>query len=181
MGEIHLITGGVKSGKSSYALKLAEDLAGSSRVRFIATAHRGVGDDSLEQRIDRHIAERPTHWTLFEPPADIVEAITSPGDEAATILDCVTLWIGDLVSAPDYQHSSGTTGGTSGDVERLINALQTTDRPTLVITNEVGSGVAPPTTIGNDFADELGHANRLIATAADQVTLLVAGQPLRIK
>jgi adenosylcobinamide kinase/adenosylcobinamide-phosphate guanylyltransferase len=177
MGSIHLITGGVKSGKSSYALDLTSDAAGDSPVRFIATAHRGIGDDSLEQRIDRHIAERPSHWTLFEPPTDLIESVEQSGSEAMTIVDCVTLWIGDLVSDPNYDHSVGT----SEKVSNLVAALQASNRPTLVITNEVGSGVAPPTEIGNDYADELGTANRLIADTADQVTLLVAGQPLRIK
>lgn len=177
MGKIHLVTGGVKSGKSSFALRLADELAGKSTVRFIATAHRGIGDDSLDRRIDRHIEERPSHWTLFEPPTEIVESVTKPGEEVATVLDCVTLWIGDLMTAPNYDQSVGT----SADVNRLIEALQSSDRPMIVITNEVGSGVAPSTVIGNDYADELGTANRLIATAADRVTLLVAGQPLRIK
>jgi adenosylcobinamide kinase/adenosylcobinamide-phosphate guanylyltransferase len=177
MGSIHLITGGVKSGKSSYALDLALDAAGDSPVRFIATAHRGIGDESLEQRIDRHIAERPSYWTLFEPPADLVESVEQSGSEVMTILDCVTLWIGDLVSAPNYNHSVGTTE----KVNKLVAALKASDRSTLIITNEVGSGVAPPTEIGNDYADELGTANRLIADAAEHVTLLVAGQPLRIK
>ena len=57
MSTIHLITGGVKSGKSMYALQLAAEFAGDSQVRFVATAHRGVGDDSLDRRIDRHVAE----------------------------------------------------------------------------------------------------------------------------
>lgn len=177
MGSIHLITGGVKSGKSSYALGVASEFAGDSPVRFIATARRGVGDESLDRRIDRHIAERPDHWTLFEPPIGLIESITASGDEVLTVLDCITLWIGDLVSEPDY--SSAT--GASHHVEHLIEALQASERPTLVITNEVGSGVSPPTVVGNDYADELGTANRLIANTADQVTLLVAGQPLRIK
>ena len=177
MGSIHLITGGVKSGKSSYALQLANEFAGESPVRFVATARRGVGDDSLDRRIDRHIAERPDHWTLFEPPTGLLESITVSGEDAMAVLDCITLWIGDLVSESDY--SSATA--TSHHVARLIEALQASERPTLVITNEVGSGVAPPTVVGNEFADELGMANRLIANAADQVTLLVAGQPLRIK
>lgn len=177
MGSIHLITGGVKSGKSNYALRLASEFAGDSPVRFIATARRGIGDDSLDSRIDRHIAERPDNWTLFEPPAGLVESIAASGDEIMTVLDCITLWVGDLVSEPDYSNKTGT----SPHVKNLIAALQSSGPPALVITNEVGSGVAPPTVIGNDYADELGTANRLIAEVADQVTLLVAGQPLRIK
>ena len=89
----------------------------------------------------------------------------------------MTLWIGDLVSAVGYDHSTGT----ATRVDQLTEALIRSERDTLVITNEVGWGVAPPTTIGNDYADELGTANRLIADTADRVTLLVAGQPLRIK
>ncbi|NQW20377.1 MAG: bifunctional adenosylcobinamide kinase/adenosylcobinamide-phosphate guanylyltransferase [Chloroflexi bacterium] len=177
MGSIHLITGGVKSGKSSYALGLALEATGAAAARFIATAHRGIGDDSLEQRIDRHISERPSHWTSFEPPVELIASINQNGDEKINVLDCITLWIGDLVSASNYDH----TVGTYKQVFELISTLKNSTRPTLVITNEVGSGVAPPTTIGNDYADELGTANRLIADAADQVTLLVAGQPLRIK
>ena len=94
MGTVHLITGGVKSGKSRYALQLATEFAGDSPVRFIATAHRGAEDDSLDRRIDRHIAERPVHWTLFEPPEALVQAVRADGDEVMTIVDCVTLWVG---------------------------------------------------------------------------------------
>lgn len=177
MGAVHLITGGVRSGKSRYALQLAAEFAGDSPVRFIATARRGVGDDSLDRRIARHEAERPGHWTLFEPPSGLIEAVNADGDEAMTVVDCITLWVADLVSAPGYSHDVGT----SHHLEELIEALISCARPALVITNEVGSGVAPPTVVGNDFADELGSANRLIADAADRVTLLVAGQPLRIK
>ncbi len=177
MGTLHLITGGVKSGKSSYALQLAREFAGDSPVRFIATARRGVSDDSLDRRIERHAAERPGHWTLFEPPADLIESIGADDDEVMTIVDCITLWVGDLVSAPDYSHETDI----SNYVAELVGAIRLSARPTLVITNEVGSGVAPATVIGNDFADELGSVNRLIASAADRVTLLVAGQPLRIK
>lgn len=177
MGDIHLITGGVKSGKSRYALDLAIELSGASPVRFIATAQRGVGDESLDDRIDKHIAERPDHWTLFEPPIGPIEALNANGDEVVAVLDCVTLWVGELSSRPGYDHMVGI-----GDqVEELIDCLKSSVRPTLVITNEVGSGVAPPTVVGNDFADELGTANRLIADAAERVTLLVAGQALRIK
>ncbi|MEE8046599.1 MAG: bifunctional adenosylcobinamide kinase/adenosylcobinamide-phosphate guanylyltransferase, partial [Dehalococcoidia bacterium] len=140
-------------------------------------AHRGIGDKSLDLRIDRHKAERPSHWTLFEPPGDLIESIAAPGDEVMTILDCVTLWIGDLVATPEYEHSVGT----SHHVRKLVEVLELSERPTIVITNEVGAGVAPPTTIGNDFADELGTANSIIANAANADTLLVAGQPLRIK
>ena len=177
MGTVHLITGGVKAGKSRYALQLATEFAGDSTVRFIATAHRGVGDASLDRRIARHAAERPGHWSLFEPPADLIDAVSTDGDEVMTIVDCITLWVGNLVSAAGYAHEVGV----SDHVAELVDALRSSDRPALVITNEVGAGVAPPTVVGNDFADALGYANRLIADAADQVTLLVAGQPLRIK
>ena len=177
MGTVHLITGGVKSGKSGHALQLATEFAGDSPVRFIATAHRGIGDDSLDRRIRRHVAERPGHWILFEPPAGLVEAVGTGGDEVMAIVDCVTLWVGDLVSAPDYSHEAGI----SRHLDELVDAFRLSDRPVIVITNEVGWGVAPPTAVGNDFADELGNANRVIAEAADRVTLLVAGQPLQIK
>lgn len=177
MGTIHLITGGVKSGKSSYALQLATEFSGAAPVRFIATALRGIGDDSLDDRISRHVAERPTHWTLFEPPTSIIESLTADGEEVMAIVDCVTLLVGDLVSEAEYDHTVGISSHVAGFVE----LLRASPRPSLVITNEVGLGVSPPTTVGNDFADELGTANRMIGDAADQVTFLIAGQPLRIK
>jgi adenosylcobinamide kinase/adenosylcobinamide-phosphate guanylyltransferase len=177
VGSIHLITGGVKSGKSSFSLKLATEFAGVSPVRFIATARREAGDESLVRRIDRHVAERPANWTLYEPPVPLIGAVEADGDEVMTIVDCVTLWIGDLVSEPGYSQDVGV----ANHVAEFIEALREVDRPALVITNEVGLGVSPPTVVGNDFADELGTANRLIADVADEVTLLVAGQPLRIK
>ena len=107
----------------------------------------------------------------------MIAAVEAEGDEVMTILDCVTLWVGDLVTDPDFSPEVGV----SRYVAELVESLRLSARPSLVITNEVGSGVAPPTAVGNDFADELGVANRLLADTADRVTLLVAGQPLVIK
>lgn len=179
------VLGGVRSGKSRFALRMAKELAGGQPVRFIATAVRDSGDSSLSRRIERHQAERPQGWTTIEEPLDIAAALSSPGGEQVTLVDCLTLWLSNIMAqcgdadSPEFAERAHTE--VARRAEDLIAALNSQPRHVILIANEVGSGVAPPTVLGNIFADIQGETNQLAAAHASEVYHLVAGIAQRIK
>jgi adenosylcobinamide kinase/adenosylcobinamide-phosphate guanylyltransferase len=180
------VLGGVRSGKSRFALRTARELAGDGPVRFIATAVRHPGDSSLARRIERHRAERPPHWVTVEEPLDLPAALGRPGGEQVAVVDCLTLWLSNILmecgdaDAPEF--SERARSECSRRAQELVGVL---DRPqprhVILIANEVGSGVAPPTVLGNVFADVQGETNQLVAAHAAEVYHLVAGIAQRIK
>lgn len=168
----HLILGGARSGKSRHALTLAR--AWTGRVAFVATAE--ARDADLAARIARHRAERPTAWTTVEEPRDLVKACAETARVAnLLVVDCLTLWIANRMLGGD---GDAAILAGADDLARFIEA-----RPAalILVSNEVGEGVHPPTSDGLRYRDLLGQVNQRVAAAADEVTLMVAGIPLAIK
>ena len=167
----HLVLGGVRSGKSRFAIA---QLAPRSRVTFVATAE--PGDADMAQRIRRHREERPAHWTTVEEPYDLVRALEHlDGRANAVLVDCLTLWVANRLLR-----------GDPDDVilreSDALAALVARGRSEVVlVSNEVGEGVHPETADGLRFRDLLGLVNQRQAAACDCVTLMVAGLPLTIK
>jgi adenosylcobinamide kinase / adenosylcobinamide-phosphate guanylyltransferase len=165
-----LIVGGVRSGKSRYALQLA---ANAQRVTFIATAE--ARDAEMAQRIARHQQERPHHWETVEAPIALPETIlASEGD--FTLVDCLTLWASNLMEREEQNCER-----IHPHVDRLIQALQSASATTVLVSNEVGSGIVPESEMGRSYRDVLGSINQRVAAVADEVLLMVAGCPLVIK
>jgi adenosylcobinamide kinase/adenosylcobinamide-phosphate guanylyltransferase len=177
-----LVLGGVRSGKSAYAASRAEQLAGEGAVRFIATARK---EPSMQDRIERHRAGRPAGWVTVEEPLALAEAVSTPGDENVVLVDCLTLWLGNILLECGDPESAGFAQRAEAAVERrrapLLKALDERERPVVLVANEVGLGVTPPTRLGNVFADVQGDTNRLVAALADEVQFLVAGNAIRVK
>jgi len=177
-----LVLGGVRSGKSAYAAERATQLAGAGAVRFIATAR---AEPSMQDRIKRHRAERPSGWVTVEKPLALAEAISAPGDESVVLVDCLTLWLGNILVECGDPESPGFARRAETAVEMrrkpLLTTLENRDRPLVLVANEVGLGVTPPTRLGNVFADVQGETNRLVAVLSDEALFLVAGNPLRVK
>ncbi len=169
------ILGGARSGKSSYA----EDLAGSGRrVLFVATAE--AGDDEMVARIDAHRRSRPSDWDTLEEPLDLVGALSPLLSEYDTVvLDCLTLWVSNLM------HRSSDAGESAVDIpaeaERLLHCYEQGDASWIIVSNEVGLSLVPATPLGRAFRDELGRLNRIVASTADDVLLMVAGLPLDLR
>jgi len=168
----HLILGGARSGKSRFAL----DQARAERVRtaFLATAQ--AREAGMAARIARHRADRPADWTTVEEPVDPVAACRRlAGRHDLIVLDCLTLWVSNLLARGDGDESvlSAADGLAKFIGERVVSLI--------LVTNEVGAGVHPPTEIGLRFRDLLGRVNQRAAAAADRVTLMVAGLPVSIK
>ena len=164
-----LVTGGARSGKSRFALERATRL-GPPRW-FVATAE--AGDAEMTARIARHRAERGRRWRTVEAPlrlASIVRAAT----RGVVLIDCLTLWLANVMGDdPDRD--------VTAQIEKLITALGRRRTALVVVTNEVGMGIVPEHPLARAFRDAAGFMNQRVAAVADEVVLVVAGQPLRIK
>ncbi len=172
---LNLVLGGVRAGKSRYAQELAGD---SDRVLFVATAE--AGDEEMAARIQAHRAERPAAWSTLEEPIDLVTALTPLVPDFDTVLiDCLTLWVSNLLlQDPDHE---ATPAHIQSQARGLIDLYERGDASWIVVSNEVGLGVIPPTRLGRDYADALGRINQQFAAAADEVIVMVAGLPLDLK
>jgi adenosylcobinamide kinase/adenosylcobinamide-phosphate guanylyltransferase len=170
---IILILGGVRSGKSRYAQQLAQ---GSRRVTFVATAERR-GDEEMRQKIERHRAERPSHWTTVEEPINLARIIASAAtDSDVVLIDCLTFFASNLLEA----HGKNLALAQP-QIDDLCAALQSASCAVILVSNEVGSGVVPAYALGRRFRDLAGEINQRVAAVADTVLLMVAGLPLALK
>jgi adenosylcobinamide kinase/adenosylcobinamide-phosphate guanylyltransferase len=168
----HLVLGGARSGKSRHAVELARARGG--RVAFVATAE--AGDADMAARIARHRAERPAAWTTLEAPRALVETCAAAARAAdLVIVDCVTVWVANLLLGGAGEEA------IRAEAEALARLVAAARPPLLLVSNEVGAGVHPPTAQGMRFRDVLGGVNQRLAAAAPLVTLMVAGIPLAVK
>lgn len=159
-----MVLGGARSGKSALAVEIGRRHAGG--VTFVATSPPIDGD--LAGRIARHRAERPA-WPTIEEPVDVAGALLGAGDDLV-LLDCLTLWVNNLLRRGDSDAGIEALSATAATVAANRSA------PTVVITNEVGLGVHPETALGRRYRDVLGRVNQQWAGAADVALLLVAGR-----
>lgn len=174
------ITGGARSGKSALAERFARELGG--RVTFMATAV--VTDDEMRLRIEHHKRHRPADWNTVEEPLALDDALRGlKGKTDVILLDCLTVWLGNLLHAGEdqAQPSENLQQKLLSRVEELLAVIRESPFSVVVVSNEVGSGVVPPYSMGRFFRDVAGWANQLIARQADEVWLSVAGLPLRFK
>ena len=173
MKHITLITGGIKSGKSSYALKLAHE-TGANRA-FIATAE--AFDEDMKARIARHRGERGADFHTIEEPLDLVAALkNADGCFDCIVIDCLTLWLNNL-----YLNFA-----VDGKIEETAilsfrQALSEVRTPVIIVTNEVGLGIIPVDAAARHYMDHLGRLNAQIASLADDVMFMISGIPQKIK
>ncbi|MEM9144983.1 MAG: bifunctional adenosylcobinamide kinase/adenosylcobinamide-phosphate guanylyltransferase [Pseudomonadota bacterium] len=166
MAEMTLVLGGARSGKSARALALCP----APHV-FIATAE--ALDGEMADRIARHKAERGPDWALVEAPLALAEAVSEAAAPDTTLLiDCLTLWLSNLM-----HHGRGPEAETA----RLLAALGAAPGRAVLVSNEVGMGLAAMTELGRAFRDEQGWLNQRVAAAADRVEFVAAGLPLVLK
>jgi adenosylcobinamide kinase / adenosylcobinamide-phosphate guanylyltransferase len=169
-----LVLGGVRAGKSAFAVARARELGG--RVVFVATAE--AGDAEMAARIARHRAERPSSWRTVEVPVELPSTLLAlEGEADVVVVDCLNLWVANLLTTrPGLSDSDLLT--EAADLE----AAMTDPRYSLIlVSNEVGWGVHPETALGRRFRDALGLVNQAAARGASDVVLMVAGCPLVVK
>lgn len=164
------LIGGARSGKSLLATSLATRIG--APVMLIATAR--ADDDEMARRIEEHRLRRPQDWSVFEEPIDLAAAVLSAPDLATVVIDCVTLWISNLMVERDDAEISSAVGSA-------IDAIGGRTGETIVVSNEVGAGVVPMHAVGRRFRDLQGRANQSFASAAERAYLVVAGMTLRLQ
>lgn len=161
-----LLIGGARAGKSALALHRAREQGGS--VVFVATAE--ARDAEMAERIARHRAERAPAWATVEAPVDLAGALAAAPAEACVVVDCLTLWVANLLERADTEierlaaEAAGLAAGRAG--------------PTIAVSNEVGMGVVPASAMGRRYRDLLGRVNAVWAARAAAAALVVAGRPL---
>lgn len=165
-----IVLGGARSGKSALAEELGRRSGGP--VTYVATCPRIDGDDELDDRIDRHRAERPDDWVTIEEELDLAEAI----ERAAgfVVVDCLTLWVSNL------QYHGRTDDEIDTATRAALAAVRRRDGDTVVVSNEVGLGIVPSDPVTRRYRDALGRVNRAWAGAADRAVFLVAGRALAL-
>jgi adenosylcobinamide kinase / adenosylcobinamide-phosphate guanylyltransferase len=162
------LLGGARSGKSSLAVDLARKWRGP--VTFIATAE--AGDDEMAERIRLHQNERPRDWATLEAPLDVRSALDGVPQEAAIVLDCLSLWVANLLARGDEPAEIEAESAALSVVAAERHAL------TVVVSNEVGLGLVPATELGRRFRDVLGRINACWAAEAERAAFVVAGRSL---
>ncbi len=170
------ILGGARSGKSHFAQELAGKLG--DKVIFIATGE--PLDEEMQARIEEHKKARPRSWRTLEVPTDIGKWIEKQiGDAEVVIIDCLTLLISNLLSDElDYPEAERRV---IGEIDQLIACIDKLNATFIIVSNEVGMGLVPETKLGRIYRDLLGKANQLIAHQANDIYLMVAGIPTKVK
>ncbi|MDN5212216.1 bifunctional adenosylcobinamide kinase/adenosylcobinamide-phosphate guanylyltransferase [Fulvivirgaceae bacterium BMA12] len=166
---IYFITGGARSGKSSYAMKLAKDLA--ENPVYVATARHWDGD--FQDRIRRHQAERDEHWTSIEEQKEVSSLQL---ESRVAVIDCVTLWLTNFFV--DFEQDVDKSFEA---VKQEIDKLKTKNTTFIIISNEIGMGVHAETATGRKFTDLQGWANQYLAKNADKAIFMVSGLPMILK
>lgn len=174
---IHFVTGGARSGKSNYAKGLAENF---SSVTFVATAI--AFDESMKQRIMRHQQDRPANWQTLEQ----WHSFSEPFNTDCVLVDCITLMVSNLMLKGEIDFDKLT----QEEIEKLeqnvffeLDGLlkEAEGKELILVSNEVGLGLAAPTAVGNIFRDIAGRVNQYLAQQADRVVFMVSGIPLIVK
>ena len=178
-----LITGGARSGKSSFARELA--IKSGKPVLFVATAE--AIDEEMRRRIEKHRKERPANWRTLEAYTHVGSRILREISETQTVIvDCVTLLINNVLlqySDPAGERIDDITAekAVMAEISELVDAIDCVKASFIIVTNEVGLGLVPPNKMGRLYRDLLGTANQMLAQCADEVYLMVAGIPIVIK
>jgi adenosylcobinamide kinase/adenosylcobinamide-phosphate guanylyltransferase len=164
-----LILGGARSGKTAYALALAQ--RSGLKKWMIATA--ASEDQEMSERIAQHKKERGLDWGLAEERIRLVDVLqTHARRDRIVVVDCLTLWLSNLA----FEQFD-----LAAETSRLSEAVSSLDGPVIFVSNEIGLGLVPETRLGRSFRDAQGRLNQALAQACDKVTFVAAGLPLHLK
>ena len=186
LAERKLVLGAARSGKTNHAILLAQSLSSklsgerAGGVTYVATAQ--ALDPEMAKRIQLHRAERPESWITLEAPRDLAQALRSIASDRIILVDCLTLWLSNALLA-DFDESNPMRPLPTWDRERssFLQWLADFSGNVLLVSNEVGAGIVPMSSLARRFQDEQGRINQAVAAICESVTLVVAGIPVRIK
>jgi adenosylcobinamide kinase/adenosylcobinamide-phosphate guanylyltransferase len=178
MSHMILVTGGARSGKSAYAQRLAEALPGPRA--YVATCP--VTDPEMAERVRKHrMARAEQDWQTLEEPIDLAGILTRAGNCPTVLVDCLTLWINNLMYRAATNRQSLTEEDVQEHCRAVVDAVHQHPGTVIFVTGEVGLGIVPENREARLFRDLLGRCNQILATAARQVTLVACGLPLHLK
>ncbi|OQX29627.1 MAG: bifunctional adenosylcobinamide kinase/adenosylcobinamide-phosphate guanylyltransferase [Spirochaeta sp. LUC14_002_19_P3] len=176
-----LILGGIKSGKSSFAARLAEQRG--MPVVYLATGF--AGDEEMADRIARHRAERPASWQTVEEMLNPAAVLANLPGQRTILLDCITAWLTNIIAPLGEEPLRKEVILTiNNEIDRLIFAVQDWEQDggeCVLVSNQVEAGLVSPWPLGRVFQDAAGLAHQSLAEAAHTVYLMTAGIPLRLK
>lgn len=168
MGKLIFILGGARSGKSSFALELAQK--SGRKVTFIATAT--PIDSEMKQRIKNHKKVRPKGWKTVEVKNNLDKKIEQE-ENKMILIDCLTIYISYLMDLPETRILE--------HIKRIIKVIKRSRSDIIVVSNEVGCGIHPENKLGRDYRDILGKVNQMFAQSADEFYIMFASIPVNIK
>lgn len=169
---LRLIIGGARSGKSAHAQALAEAQAAQRGGAPVMIATAEALDDEMAERIARHREERGPAWRTVEAPLDVAGALLGLRAENCAVVDCLTLWLNNLMFAER---------DLEAETAAMLAAAAASACEVILVTNEVGMSIVPENALARRFRDEAGRMNRRAAEHADEVVVMFAGLPLRLK
>ncbi len=176
-----LLIGGARSGKSHFAQELA--LKSAQPVLFVATAE--AGDEEMRQRIEEHRKARPFTWSTLEVTTRVGSQIIQKKDKAQkVIVYCNTLLVNNLFSSESAGEPINVPlieKEVMAEIGDLVDCINQVNANFIIVTNEVGLGLVPASRMSRLYRDWLGRANQILAQHVDEIYLMVAGLPLRIK
>jgi adenosylcobinamide kinase/adenosylcobinamide-phosphate guanylyltransferase len=164
-----LILGGIRSGKSKFAVSIAKKY---KNVVFIATCI--PKDEEMKRKIEMHKKNRPSHWQTIENNLDLINVLTNVRKKTDCVLiDCITLYISYLIETCEDE--------IINKIEKIANILSNSRYESIIISNEVGEGIIPTNKIARKFIDILGETNQILAKYSNKIYKMVAGVPIKIK
>ncbi|WP_437577782.1 bifunctional adenosylcobinamide kinase/adenosylcobinamide-phosphate guanylyltransferase [Sorangium sp. So ce887] len=172
---IALVGGGVRSGKSAFALSLARSLG--ARRAFIATAE--PFDDEMRARIAAHARERGDEFTTLEEPVGLPERIASLTGVDVVVVDCLTLWLSNLLLRDETEGRE--LDRIEARIEDLAAAVESAAPHVVLVSNEVGMGIVPESRLGRAFRDLAGRAHQRLNRSASELYVAVMGAILRLR
>ncbi len=179
--QLSLILGGVRSGKSAFAEKLAREL--NQPTLYLATGQ--ATDTEMEERIRRHRRARPDSWITLEEPLDPAAALESalavPQPPQAILIDSLDVWVSNLLLKHEEEPAPEVESLALSSLDRLLDVCRKAPATFFLVSSEVGLSPVPPNRLGRHFQDLLGMVNQRAAAAADRVYLVVAGIPVEVK
>ncbi len=177
MGQLILITGGSRSGKSDYAVATAEAIHGLHA--FVATCN--AQDDEMRERIEKHRQSRNSSiWSTIEEPLQLTTVLKDNHFDVF-LIDCLTLWVSNMMFDASTKGQSLSEVEVADRVSELLQVVSGIPATTICVTNEVGWGIVPEDTVSRLFRDVVGRCNQIVAGAADEVILVSCGIPLKLK
>jgi len=182
-GQLIMVTGGARSGKS----RLAEELAATSGRDVVYLATATINDIEMAARVARHQQRRPATWRTVEVPLAVAEAVAREGQQADTLLlDSLGVWLSNLLNLDadgfdNWEKSEVIIETIMVKIRELVKAAREVKARVIIVTEEVGLGLVPFSPLGRVFRDLLGLANEEVARQSNKVYLVVAGLPLVLK